>query len=67
VDPAMIVDVREDADNYLVLLQITPGKSFVYYSGSAWSKGLGGFQTRTVWDAYARGEQLDFAVPRETR
>lgn len=67
VDPAMIVDVREDADNYLVLLRVTPGKPFVYYSGSAWNKGLGGFQTRTAWDAYARGEQLDFTVPRETR
>jgi hypothetical protein len=51
----------------LVLLRVTPGKSFVYYSGSAWSKGLGGFQTRVAWDAYARGEQLDFTVPRETR
>jgi hypothetical protein len=66
VDPAMIVDVREDADNYLVLLRVTPGKPFVYYSGSAWNKGLGDFQTRATWDAYARGEQLDFTVPRET-
>ncbi|RZM25755.1 MAG: DUF4861 domain-containing protein, partial [Sphingomonas sp.] len=39
VDPAMIVDVRNDFDNYLVVLNVTPGKPFVYYSGSAWSKG----------------------------
>ncbi len=63
VDPAMIAEVREDADNHLVLLKVTPGKPFVYYSGSAWNKGEGGFRTRAAWDSYARDEKLDFTVP----
>jgi hypothetical protein len=65
VDPAMIAEVRQDADNYLVLLAVTPGKPFVYQSASAWSIGRGGFQTRGAWDAYARSEELDFTVPGE--
>nr|WP_315587465.1 DUF4861 family protein [Sphingomonas psychrotolerans] len=64
VDPRMIAEVRADADNQLVLLRVTPGKPFVYYSGSAWDKGQGGFATRRAWDAYAAGEILDFKVPR---
>jgi len=63
VDPAMIAEVRQDADNHLVLLKVTPGKPFVYYSGSAWSKGQGGFYTRAAWDNYASSEKLDFTVP----
>lgn len=63
VDPAMIAEVRQDADNHLVLLKVTPGKPFVYYSGSAWSKGQGGFGTRAAWDSYAGNEKLDFTVP----
>jgi hypothetical protein len=63
VDPAMIVDVRSDADNFLVLLKVQPGKPFVYYSGSAWSKGQGGFRTRADWDRYAAAEPVDFRVP----
>lgn len=63
VDPAMIAEVRQDADNHLVLLKVTPGKPFVYYSGSAWNKGEGGFRTRAAWDSYARDEKLDFTVP----
>lgn len=65
VDPRMIADVRADADNHLVLLRVTPGRPFVYYSGSAWDKGQGGFRTRGAWDAYAAGEKLDFAIPEE--
>jgi hypothetical protein len=64
VDPAMIVDVRSDADNHLVLLRVTPGKPFVYYSGSAWDKGQGGFRTRQQWDGHAAGEKLDFSIPK---
>ncbi|MGP7797073.1 DUF4861 family protein [Sphingomonas sp. CLY1604] len=67
VDPAMIVDVKQDADNQLLLLRVTPGRPFVYYSGSAWSKGQGGFATRARWDDYARGERLDFTVPGAAR
>lgn len=63
IDPSMIVEQREDADNSLFLLRVTPGKPFVYYSGSAWSKGEGGFDTGEKWNAYAATEKLDFAVP----
>ena len=65
VDPAMIVDVKADTDNHLVLLRVMPGKPFVYYSGSAWSLGNGNIRTRDAWDAYARDAKLDFAVPRD--
>jgi hypothetical protein len=63
VDPAMIVDIRNDADNYLVLLKVMPGKPFVYYSGSAWDKGVGGFRTRAAWDRYVLAASVDFRVP----
>ncbi len=63
VDPGTIAEIRADADNHLVVLRVTPGKPFVYYSGSAWDKGEGGFHTRASWDAYAAGEKLDFRVP----
>ena len=63
VDPAMIVDIRQDADNFLVLLRVTPGKPFVYYSGSAWSLGTGGFRDRAAWDRHAAREPVDFSLP----
>jgi hypothetical protein len=67
VDPMMIANVREDADNHLVLLTVTPGKPFVYYSGAAWSKGVGEFRTRAQWDRYVFGERLDFRPPATPR
>lgn len=67
VDPAMVVDVKADADNDLLLLRVTPGKPFVYYSGSAWSKGEGNIRSRADWDGYVAGEKLDFAVPPAAR
>ncbi len=60
VDPAAIVDVTQDADNYLVLLRVTPGQPFVYHAGSAWSRGVGGFRSGAAWTAYARDASLDF-------
>ena len=63
VDPAMIAEVREDADNYFVILRVTPGKPFVYYAGAAWSKGLN-FHDRASWEAYVKTEKADFAIPR---
>ena len=65
VDPATIAEIRADADNQLVLVRVTPGKPFVYYSGSAWDKGEGGFRSRADWDRYAAGERLDFSVPKD--
>lgn len=63
VDPAMIQDVKQDADNELVLLRVTPGKPFVYYSGSAWSLGEGDFHDRAAWDRYVAQERMDFVPP----
>ncbi|MGF7147002.1 hypothetical protein FHS96_000611 [Sphingomonas zeicaulis] len=63
VDPAAIVDIKQDADNHLVLVRVTPGEPFVYYSGSAWSLGEGGFRDRASWDRYAAEQKLDFAPP----
>ena len=63
VDPAMIVEVRDDADNHLVILRVMPGKPFVYYTGAAWSRGVGDIRSRADWDRYVAGEKLDFTVP----
>lgn len=59
VDPAMIADVTEDADNYLVLLTVTPGKPFVYYMGAAWDKGLD-IHSRAEWEAYVTAQKPNF-------
>jgi hypothetical protein len=64
VEPSRIVDIRQDADNYLILVRVIPGRPFVYYSGSAWNLGEGGFQTHAAWDRYAAAEQLDFTPPK---
>jgi hypothetical protein len=59
VDPAAVVGFREDFDNYLVLIRVTPGKPFVYYEGAAWSKGLD-FHSKAEWQAYVNGQTPDF-------
>jgi len=59
VDPKALVEVRQDADNYLVLIRVEPGKPFVYYMGAAWDKGLD-FHDRASWEAYVRAEKADF-------
>lgn len=61
VDPAMIVDVRNDSDNHLVLVRVTPGKPFVYYAGAAWDRGAD-IHTQEDWIAYVRAARPDFAV-----
>ncbi|WP_293975117.1 DUF4861 family protein [Sphingomonas sp.] len=63
VDPAMIVDVKADADDHLVLLRVQPGKPFVYYSGSVWDKGNAGIRTRAAWDKYVADAPVDFTAP----
>jgi len=60
VDPKMIAEIKADADNHLVLLRVTPGKPFVYYSGSAWNMGQGGIRSRADWDRAAAAEPVDF-------
>lgn len=59
VDPAMVVEVRQDFDNYLVLIRVQPGKPFVYYMGAAWDKGLD-FHSRAEWEAYVQAQAPDF-------
>jgi hypothetical protein len=59
VDPKAFVETRQDADNYLVMVKVDPGKPFVYYMGAAWDKGLD-FHDRASWEAYVREQQPDF-------
>ncbi len=59
VDPAMIAGVAEDADNYLVLLKVTPGTPFVYYMGAGWDHSLD-FKSREDWEAYVFAQKGDF-------
>jgi hypothetical protein len=59
VDPKALVDIRQDFDNYLVLVKVEPGKPFVYYMGAAWDKGLD-FHDRASWEAYVKGQTPDF-------
>jgi rhamnogalacturonyl hydrolase YesR len=59
VDPAIVQGFTEDADNYLILLRVTPGQPFVYYMGSAWDHGLD-FSSREAWETFAAGQTPDF-------
>ena len=51
VDPAMVEGFTQDADNYLILVRVTPGQPFTYYMGSAWDGGLD-FKTRQAWESF---------------
>lgn len=64
VDPAMIADVKTDADDYLVLLNATAGKPFVYYSGAAWDKGAD-IHSGAEWEAYVEAQRPDFDLASE--
>jgi len=59
VDPAAFAGFAEDADNYLILVRVTPGRPFVYYSGAAWDGG-GDFATRESWQRYVTAQRPDF-------
>jgi hypothetical protein len=63
IDPRMIVDVRNDAENRLVLINVQPGKPFVYYSGATWSKGITRIRTHEEWTRASAAEQLTFELP----
>jgi rhamnogalacturonyl hydrolase YesR len=63
VDPRMIADVVEDADNYIVLVNVTPDKPFVYYMGATWSKSRD-FHDRAAWERYVTAQTPDFVPPR---
>jgi hypothetical protein len=59
VDPKALVEVRQDFENYLVLVKVEPGKPFVYYMGATWDKALD-FHDRASWETYVRDQKLDF-------
>jgi hypothetical protein len=59
VDPAQVAGFVQDADNFLVLVKVTPGKPFVYYSGGCWDKGLD-FHNRAEWETYVAAQKPDF-------
>jgi len=59
VDPAQVEGFAEDADNYLILVRVTPGRPFTYYMGSAWDGGLD-FKTREAWEAHVAATALTF-------
>ena len=59
VDPAAFAGFAEDADNYLILARVRPGRPFVYYSGAAWDRG-GDFATREAWNSYVDAQRPDF-------
>lgn len=63
VDPAQIAEVTEDADNWLVVLKVTSGRPFVYYSGATWSR-RGDFPGLKQWRAYVTAQSPDFVVLR---
>ena len=53
---AMIVPggtFKEAKNHALMLSQVAPGKSSVYYAGAAWSKGLD-FKDREAWNKYVK-------------
>ena len=59
VDPRLVAGFVQDADNYLVLLNVTPGEPIVYHVGSAWDRGLD-FPSLNGWLDYASNTPLDF-------
>ncbi|MFP1132447.1 glycoside hydrolase family 88 protein [Asticcacaulis sp. W401b] len=59
VDPAMVEGFTEDAENYLILVRVTPSQPFTYYMGSAWDGGLD-FKSREAWDAFVKTQTFSF-------
>ena len=59
VDPAMVEGFAQDAENYLILVRVTPGVPFTYYMGSAWDHGLD-FATREAWETFVAGQTPEF-------
>jgi Domain of unknown function (DUF4861) len=53
---ALAIGHAEDAENHLLLIQITPGEPFTYEVGSAWNRGLD-FETAEAWDSYVSGRR----------
>jgi hypothetical protein len=51
VDPAGIVEVREEAGNQLVMARTPRGRPAAWYAGSGWDQG-GDFHDVDAWDLY---------------
>lgn len=60
-DPARVRGYRRDADNHLMLVDVTPDEPFVYYMGTAWTRGLD-FARPADWLAHSRTTRFDFSV-----
>lgn len=59
VDPASVTGFAQDADNYLILVRVEPGKQFTYYVGAAWDQGLD-FRDQTSWLEYVANQPFAF-------
>jgi len=59
VDPTTVEGFAEDADNYLILVRVTPGQPFTYYMGSAWDHGLD-FRSRAEWEIFVAQQRPEF-------
>jgi hypothetical protein len=51
MDPAALVEVREDEGNNLMVAKAPAGQPAVYYAGSAWDRG-GDIADAAAWDVY---------------
>lgn len=59
VDPSLVEGFTEDAENYLILVRVTPGRPFTYYMGSAWDRGLD-FRDRATWESFVKSQKFNF-------
>lgn len=59
VDPASVAELKQDSDNYLLLIRVQPGKPFVYYSGATWSRSPD-FTSQKAWEDHVRAQRLSF-------
>jgi len=66
VNPSQIAQVTADADNYLVIVRVTPGQPFVYYMGASWSR-RGDFASEAAWRAHVAAQSPDFRIPAAAR
>ena len=58
VDPSQLTEFTTDTDNNLVLIKVTLGKPFVYYTGACWDQGLD-FHSAADWESYLKGYKRD--------
>lgn len=61
IDPKMLAKLANADGHYLALINVTPGKPFVYYAGAGWSKS-GDFPAADDWEKYLRSYETDFVI-----